>query len=146
MYIVNSPDYISTIQKNPRELSFWFIEASLTKNLGGISDKANAILLENARGDKGSNSLVVDGMKVTHKAMTGDALDTISLAAFSRAKRAINDSINLGGEIELWDWSQHVFSLAVSSSVYGPKNPYENERLTRSLTYVPLMTIMPTSS
>lgn len=136
VYIVNSPDYISTIQKNPRELSFWFIEASLTKNLGGISDKANAILLENARGEKGSNSLVVEGMKVTHKAMTGDALDTISLAAINRAKRAINDSINLGGEVELWDWAQHVFSLAVSSSVYGPENPYENERLTRSLTYV----------
>ncbi|KAF2448086.1 cytochrome P450 [Karstenula rhodostoma CBS 690.94] len=134
VYIVNSPDYISTIQKNPRELSFWFIEASLTKNLGGISDKANAILLENARGDKGSNSLVVDGMKATHKAMAGEALDTISLAAINRAKRAVNESINLGGEIELWDWAQHVFSLAVSSSVYGPENPYENERLTRSLT------------
>jgi cytochrome P450 len=136
VYIVNSPDYISAIQKNPRELSFWFIEASLTKNLGGISDKANKILLENARGDKGSNSLVVDGMKVTHKAMTGDALDIISLAAIKRATRAIDDSIKLDGEIELWDWSQHVFSLAVSSSVYGPENPYENERLTRSLTYV----------
>ncbi|KAJ8113589.1 hypothetical protein OPT61_g4315 [Boeremia exigua] len=134
VYVVNSPDYVSNIQKNPRDLSFWFIEASLTKNLGGSSDKANIILLENARGDKGSNSLVVDGMKVTHKAMTGEALDILSLAAINRAKRAIDNSINSSVEIELWDWSQHVFSLAVSSSVYGPENPYENERLTRSLT------------
>lgn len=64
LYIANSPELISAVQKQPRILIFWFIQATLTQRLGGISDKANEILLENARGEKGENSLVVDGMKV----------------------------------------------------------------------------------
>lgn len=134
IYIVNSPDLISTIQKQPRVLSFWFIEASFTKNLGGISNEANTILLENARGDKGQKSLVVDGMRATHKAMSGEHLERMTLAAIGRARNEINKSADKAKEIELWDWAQHVFSLAVSSSVYGPDNPYENERLERDLT------------
>jgi len=135
MYIVNSPDYISTIQKVPRVLSFWFIEASLTKNLGGISKHANDILMENARGDKGNNSLVVDGMKATHAAMAGDHLNHLTLNAIQRARHEVS-AYKTGQEVELWDWVQHVFSLAVSSSVYGPQNPYEDERLERGLSYV----------
>ncbi|KAF2679173.1 cytochrome P450 [Lentithecium fluviatile CBS 122367] len=133
IYIVNSPDYISTIQKVPRVLSFWFIEASLTKNLGGISKKANDILLDNARGDKGNNSLVVDGMKATHAAMAGRHLGSLTLNAIQRANREVNEYAKPGQEVELWDWVQHIFSLAVSSSVYGPDNPYEDEKLERGL-------------
>jgi hypothetical protein len=134
IYVVNSPDVISQMQKQPRELSFWYIEAALTKNLGGISDKANSLLLENARGDKGQNSLVVDGMRATHKAMSGEHLEKITLAAIHRAKGVITESGSSPGKVELWDWVQHCFSLAVSSSVYGPDNPYENESLERDLT------------
>ncbi|KAF2178173.1 cytochrome P450 [Zopfia rhizophila CBS 207.26] len=137
IYIVNSPDLISTIQKHPRVLSFWFIEASLTKNLGGISNKANSLLLENAQGgqqgDKGENSLVVDGMKVRHKAMSCDHLDKMTLAAIERAKKEIYLPANTTKEVELWDWVQHMFSLAVCSSVYGPDNPYEDQNLERGL-------------
>ncbi|KAF1954377.1 cytochrome P450 [Byssothecium circinans] len=133
IYIVNSPDLISIIQKHPRVLSHWYIAAALTKNLGGISNEANAILLENARGDKGQNSLVIDGMKATHKAMSGEHLDNMTLAAIRRAKNVIAESGPSPGKVELWDWVQHCFSLAVSSSVYGHNNPYENERLERGL-------------
>ncbi|KAI9707822.1 MAG: hypothetical protein M1820_004427 [Bogoriella megaspora] len=135
IYIVNSPDIIASIMKVPRVLSFWFIEAALTKNLGGISNEANAILLDNARGDKGYNSLVVDGMKATHKAMSGEFLDSMTRAAIRRA----GDEIRLlqtdksAKELELWDWVQHVYSLAVSSSVYGDANPYEDAVLKRGL-------------
>ena len=121
--------------KVPRVLSFWFIEASLTKNLGGISNEANTILLDNARGDKGNNSLVVDGMKATHKAMSGEFLDSTTRAAIRRAGDELrhlqgNKSVE---KLELWDWVQHVYSLAVSSSVYGAANPYEDAVLERGL-------------
>jgi len=135
MYIVNSPDYISSIQKVPRVLSFWFIEASVTKHLSGTSKEANDILMDNARGEKSNNSLVVDGMKATHAAMAGHQLEKLALDAIQRARREIS-TYKIGQEVELWDWVQHVFSLAISSSVYGPQNPYENEELERGLSCV----------
>ena len=47
VYVVSSPDYISNIQKNPRDLSFWFIEASLTNQqddagTGSVTPRAQA--------------------------------------------------------------------------------------------------------
>lgn len=133
IYIANSADVISEIQKKPRSLSFWFIEATLTKNLGGISDEANTILLDNARGDKGQNSLVVDGMKGTHQAMAGDHLDRMTLASIRRVEEEVNEAKITNKEMDLWDWAQHIFTLAVSRGVYGPDNPYEDERVERGL-------------
>ncbi|KAL9079319.1 MAG: hypothetical protein Q9157_001795 [Trypethelium eluteriae] len=135
IYIVNSPDIIASIMRVPQVLSFWFIEAALTKSLGGISDEANAILLDNARGDKGNNSLVVDGMKATHKAMSGEFLNSMTQAAIRRASDEIKllQADESAKELELWDWVQHVYSLAVSSSVYGDANPYEDATLKHEL-------------
>jgi len=135
IYVVNSPDVIGAIQKVPRVLSFWFIEASLTKNLGGISDKANAILLDNARGDKDSNSLVVDGMKATHQAMVGEHLEILTTQAVERAEKELRllETSGTDNVLDLWDWTQHVFSMAVSRAVYGPNNPYEDLMVERGL-------------
>ncbi len=135
LYVVNSPEVIGAIQKVPRVLSFWFIEATLTKNLGGISDKANAILLDNARGDKGSNSLVVDGMKATHQAMVGQHLEDMTAQAIQRAEKELRLLETTGTEnvIDLWEWTQHVFSLAVARAVYGPDNPYEDVMVEKGL-------------
>jgi hypothetical protein len=135
LYIVNSPELISAVQKQPRILTFWFIQATLTQRLGGISDKANEILLENARGVKGENSLVVDGMKVTHEAMMGDHLDSLTVASIQRAAKSIDELKvgEAGKELDLWKWVRHVFSLAVSAGVYGPQNPYEDPSLEQDL-------------
>ncbi|OCL05802.1 cytochrome P450 [Glonium stellatum] len=135
LYIINSPELILAVQKQPRTLSFWFIEASVTKRLGGISDRANKILLENARGEKGENSLVVDGMKATHKAMMADGLDSMTLVSIRRAAQSIDglEVGNSGKELDLWKWVRHIFSLAVTAGVYGPKSPYEDVSLEQNL-------------
>jgi len=134
LYVVTSPELIAAVQKQPRTLTFWFIQATLTQRLGGITDHANQLLLENARGEKGENSLVVDGMKVTHEAMTSKHLHEMISASLKRAEKILQ-GVGKGetSEFELWKWVRHVFSLAVSAGVYGPQNPYEDPTLEQDL-------------
>lgn len=120
------------MEKAYREISFWFIEASFSKRLAGISDSSDQILKANAEGRKGEDSLVVDGMKATHAAMVGQHLHDMVERGLQRAASILgeleSESASPNGPAShcLWSWTRHVFSLATSSAVYGPGNPYEN--------------------
>lgn len=105
------------------------------KNLAGISTKANDIILKNARGEKGIDSLVVAGMKVTHAAMVGENLERMTLEACERAARqiALLEDGQFSKQIDLWLYVQQLFSLAISSGVYGPRNPYEDPLVVNGL-------------
>lgn len=132
LYVVNSSEHMKSIEKAYREISFWFIEASFSKRLAGISNASDRVLRANAEGIKGEASLVVDGMRATHAAMGGQDLHDMVERALQRAARILeelkSDADSASGPAShcLWSWTRHVFSLATSSAVYGPKNPYED--------------------
>ena len=139
LYVVNSSEHIKSIEKAYREISFWFIEASFSKRLAGISNSSDQILKANAEGIKGEASLVVDGMKATHAAMVGQYLHDMVERGLQRAASILeeleSDADSLSGPSShcLWSWTQHVFSLSTSSAVYGPGNPYEDLAVERGL-------------
>jgi hypothetical protein len=139
LYVVNSSEHIKSIEKAYREISFWFIEASFSKRLAGISDSSDQTLKANAQGIKGEASLVVDGMKATHAAMVGQHLHDMVERGLQRAASILeeleSDADSLSGPAShcLWSWTQHVFSLSTSSAVYGPDNPYEDLAVEKGL-------------
>lgn len=139
LYVLNMPEHIISMQKAYREISFWSIEASFTKSLAGISDYSDTILRTNAEGLKGTSSLVVDGMKATHAAMIGPNLSKMVERGLNRAAREL-EQLEVKTELSgtpvshcLWEWTQHLFSLATSSAVYGPGNPYEDLDIEKAL-------------
>jgi hypothetical protein len=126
LYVVNSSEHIKSIEKAYREISFWFIEASFSKRLAGITDSSDQILKKNAEGIKGEPSLVVDGMKATHAAMIGQNLHDMVELGLQRADSILDELESNPKSHCLWSWTRHIFSLAISSAVYGPGNPYED--------------------
>ncbi|KAK2606345.1 hypothetical protein QQS21_003276 [Conoideocrella luteorostrata] len=139
LYVLNLPEHVISMQKAYRELSFWSVEASFTKSLAGISDYSDEILRTNAEGQQGIPSLVVDGMKATHAAMTGPNLSEMIERGLHRAASELEQlsiKTDPSGDLAtycLWEWTQHVFSLATSSAVYGPGNPYEDLNVEKGL-------------
>lgn len=139
LHVVNSSEHIKSIEKAYREISFWFIGASFSERLAGVSGSSDQILKANAEGIKGEANLVVDGMKATHAATVGQHLHDMVERGLRRAASILeeleSDADSLSGPAShcLWSRTQHVFSLSTSSAVYGPGSPYENLAVERGL-------------
>lgn len=138
IYVVNSPSYIAQLQRVPRVISFWYIEASVTGALGGLSPHASELILANAKGEKGLDSAVLDGMKASHDILLKSGLGPMTAEGVNRTRREMGTiKFDQGPrKLDLYGLVHHVTALAVSSAIYGAQNPYERPGLINDLTYV----------
>lgn len=68
--VVDSPNPVFSLQRQPNVVSFWFLEAKFTATLGGMSKDAGEKLKANLQSDRLSHSLLHKGLEATHQAMT----------------------------------------------------------------------------
>ena len=135
VYVVNSPELVLAVQRHPKTVSFWFIEAKFTGILSGMSRGACEKLLEHIEGTPGTQSLLLEGMKATHTAMMpGKELDvmikTAVLALHSSLEKFKTNS--KASRVNLWDWVQYEMTIVTTESVYGPMNPYRDPKVVSS--------------
>ena len=125
--MVNSPDLVLSLQRQPKTVSFWFIEAKFTALLGGMGKEASGRLLENLQVKHCGNNLLIEGLKATHQVMMpGDELDRMIRVACQNVAMALDgfQSSSNASRIDLWQWVRHEITTITTSSVYGPLNPY----------------------
>lgn len=132
LYILNSPDLVLSLQRQPNVVSFWFIEAQFTARLGGMSREASEKLQANLRKGENERSLLIRGLKATHQAMMpGEGVNwMIRVAAQTIVKRL--DAIkctNKTQSLNLWHWVRHEITIITTESVYGPLNPYRDPEI-----------------
>ena len=128
VYVINSPDLVLAVQRQPKTVSFWFIEATFAVGMGGLSKEAAKALQDNIHGEDDKSSLVMDAMRVIHQdLMPSPGLDQMSLVAAQKLAASV-DVLTKNGtvEIELWQWINHELVASITDGVYGPKNPYRN--------------------
>lgn len=128
VYVINSPDLVLAVQRQPKKVSFWFIEATFAVGMGGLSKEAAKALQDNIHGEDDKSSLVMDAMRVIHQdLMPSQGLDQMSLGAAQKFAASV-DVLTKNGtvEIELWKWINHELVASITDGVYGPKNPYRN--------------------
>ena len=136
LYIFNSADHVSAIQKSHRDLSLWVIQAEMTNTLGGLSKQASAICAENARGEKDQPSFAVEVLRSMHTTMAGKNLDDLTRQAIGRINqdvRILESRAASGESVNLWRWAQHATAMGISRAIYGPANPYEDPVIEKSL-------------
>lgn len=134
VYIVNSPDLVLAVQKQPKKLSFWFIEATFATGMAGLSKKAAKAIQENVHGDNGQSSLFMEGMMAMHRDLRpGDALDQMTFVAVQKIAASMSElGTEDGKPIELWNWVNHNFMASTTDSVYGPKNPFQDPEIAQA--------------
>jgi hypothetical protein len=129
IYVINSPKLVLSAQRQPKTLSFWFIEAKFTAKLGGLSKEASDKLLANLPHKQEDPGLFIKGMSATHKAMMpGESIDYMTLVAAKVAAASLErfETDETARRIDLWNWVQHEMTLETTESVYGPANPYRD--------------------
>lgn len=132
LYVVNSPDLVISVQRQPRMLSFWYLEAKFTTVLGGLSKRTGEMLRSNVHGEHGKQGLFLDGMRASHNAIiSGEELRRMSHAAVQMIAEALDrlEADEGTRNIDLWKWVEHEMMLVTTGSFYGPKNPYRNEKV-----------------
>ena len=119
LYIVNSPDLVISVQRQPRTFSFWYLEAKFTTVLGGLSKTTGNMLRSNAHGEHGMQGLFLDGMMASHKAIiSGEELRRMSHAAVQMVAEALDglEAVEGTRSIDLWKWVEHEMMLVTTGS------------------------------
>ena len=134
VYVVNSPDLALAVQRHPKALSFWYLEALFGKRLAAISSEAGLRIMTNVHGEEDGPSLFWDGIMFLTKVLKpGSGLDAMNRAMVQRISKSLNE---LGDKesstVDLWKWVRHIITMATTESTYGPMNPYKDEEVEKA--------------
>lgn len=128
VYVINSPDLVLAVQRQPKKLSFWFLEATFTVGMAGLSKEAAVALLENVHGEDDRPSLFMEGMRATQKELQPcEGLEQMSLIAVQKLAASIEMlPKDESTQLDLWHWVNRELIASTTDSVYGPKNPFRD--------------------
>lgn len=131
VYVINSPDLVLAVQRNPTKFSFWRVEAAFTETLAGLSSFAAKILAENADGDNGQPSYLREGMAKIHTIMKSGEKLLVTTRAAMQVLASSTDSLGQKStdRIELGTWVSDKVMASVTSSSFGPQNPYQEPEI-----------------
>lgn len=128
VYVINSPDLVLAVQRQPKKLSFWSLEATFTVGMAGLSKEAAAALQDNVHGENDQPSLFMDGMRATQKELKPcEGLDRMSLIAVQQLAASMArlcQSTTM--QMDLWHWVNRELMASTTYSAYGPKNPFKD--------------------
>ncbi|KAL8714072.1 MAG: hypothetical protein Q9225_006631 [Loekoesia sp. 1 TL-2023] len=133
VYIVNSVDLISSIQRLHKELAFRPVEAKFAITMCASSKEANDIIAVNLNCENGEWGYSYETHKTIQSALApGAGLDGMNCvmirniaATLERLKPEEGRTMRIG----LRDWSRHEITLATTNSVYGNHNPFRNKKV-----------------
>jgi hypothetical protein len=115
---------MNSLHRQAKALSFWYLEARFTAELGTLSPAASKKLVANLEPASKDRSLLIDGLKATQQAVSPvGGLDEMIRLAADTTKMRLDSLANVENErlaVNLWGWIQHEITVATTESVYGP--------------------------
>lgn len=130
MYIIKSPKLIAAIERQPKVISFWHVEASAIGRVAGLRPDA-AEKVSHGVGDN-PDSFWLKGLRAIHHAMApGEAINNMLLEAAQTSAETLSqfDGENRGKRVDLWEWVSHEITLSHTNAVYGQRNPYKDPQV-----------------
>lgn len=129
IYILNSPKLIAAIERQPKVISFWHVEASAIGRIAGLSRETHETVSKDV-GDP--HSFWIKGLRAIHHTMTlGEGINSMIIEAARTSAETLNlfDREGGGREVDLWDWVCHEITLSHTNAVYGQRNPYKDPQV-----------------
>ena len=133
VYVVDSPELIVSVQRQPKTLAFPPIEAKFAMTVCASSKEANDILNINVNGDEGDWGYSVSFYKALHPPLApGPGLDGMNRVMVQNIAASL-ESLRTGEgkptKISLVRWLRHEITMATTNSVYGPLNPFKDPKV-----------------
>ena len=120
IYVVNSPDLISAVQKDAKALSFGPFVSWMSPRIFDVGEDAMAIINENIDGAKGPYGLLPEITRgMTTALAPGKSLDSMTQTMLGKLSEFI-DPLGVsdeGMEIHLYRWVREAFTVASTEAV-----------------------------
>ncbi|CAG8952965.1 hypothetical protein HYFRA_00007681 [Hymenoscyphus fraxineus] len=136
VYVVNSPQLIQTVQKQPKVLSLRPIEAKISGAVCGLSQKARDLMMKNVKGTDDNWGISADMYPLFEELLKPgeglDALNNVMIRVVGDALDSLAESMTAKSEkktMSLNAWCREVISEATTDSLYGPANPFREPRI-----------------
>ncbi|KAL8662900.1 MAG: hypothetical protein Q9202_004322 [Teloschistes flavicans] len=130
IYVVNSPDLISAVQKDAKNLTFGPFVSWMSPRIFDVGDEAMAAINENTDGTKGMYGLLPEITRGMHNALApSTSLDWMTKTMLTKLGEYV-DPLGAGPdgiEIDLFKWVRTAFTVASTEAAYGPKNPFNHK-------------------
>jgi hypothetical protein len=145
VHIIGSPELMHTLHKHPQTVSFWYLEAKFTTQLGAMTKETAKSFAANLEPNaQEPNIVMMEGLKATHSAMTPQGgMDEMNRVAASVTKTRLDGLIRAiqskkTAPVDLWEWVQHEITVATTECVYGVHNPYRDPKVEAGFWYASL--------
>ncbi|KAK7965878.1 uncharacterized protein PG986_000155 [Apiospora aurea] len=127
IYIANDTELLPSIQAQWRAISFSVFTANTGEQLG--MTKTSRETME--RGLMDPDSFSISWPKYMQPAMVpGEDLDRMNKISIEAIASATKDlSANGTARVGLWQWTHDIIIRSTSKAVWGPQNPFEDEKV-----------------
>lgn len=140
IYVVDSPNLISAIDRRSKTISFAPYVVQFAKRILNPSQHALDALEEDLLELKGPVGLRPETMKVMHEALApGDQLRTTTRILLKSIVDLFgsNKAVNHEDDIKLFAWTREIVTRASTDAIYGvEKNPFQDADVCDGFWYV----------
>ncbi|KAL8873896.1 MAG: hypothetical protein Q9174_000699 [Haloplaca sp. 1 TL-2023] len=126
IYVVNSPDLISAVQKDAKSLSFGPFVSWMSPKIFDVGEDAMTIINENIDGAKGPHGLLPEVTRgMTTALAPGTSLDSMTQTMLGKLSEYIEPlgASDRGTDIHLYKWVRKAFTVASTEAVGGKWRP-----------------------
>ncbi|KAI4236576.1 MAG: hypothetical protein L6R40_006132 [Gallowayella cf. fulva] len=127
VHIINSPDLVVAVQKNPKVYDFSVFAIAMLPRLFDLDSKTMRLASTQIDHPGGSWNLVVETSRIMHRCLApGPSLESMERLALTKMLRYFDELGNKPGDtvLELFAWLRTVMTIASTEAVYGPQNPF----------------------
>ncbi|KAL9581979.1 MAG: hypothetical protein Q9212_003566 [Teloschistes hypoglaucus] len=136
LYVVNSVEIISAVQRYPKALAFPPFEAKFATTVCASSKESNDIIALNLNGEDGDWGYSHDFHQSMRSALAPgagiDGMNRVMIQNLAGALERLRPTDGQPTKIGLADWTRHEITLATTNSVYGVHNPFKHPRIERA--------------
>ncbi|KAL8694167.1 MAG: hypothetical protein Q9224_003621 [Gallowayella concinna] len=130
VHIINSPDLIVAVQKNPKVYNFAVFAKMMLPRLFDVDSmtmKLASTSIELPGG--GIGDLIVETNRIMHRCLgPGPSLEEMERVALTRMLQFFGELGKDGAVIHLFAWLRTVMTVASTEAIYGPQNPFSKRR------------------
>ncbi|KAL8724656.1 MAG: hypothetical protein Q9166_007826 [cf. Caloplaca sp. 2 TL-2023] len=127
VHIINSPDLIVAVQKNPKVYDFSVFAKSMLPRLFDLDSKTMKLASTDIEYPGGSWNLIVETGRIFHRCLgPGPSLERMERVALTRIMDYFDELASQpdGIGLDLFTWLRTAMTVSSTEAIYGPENPF----------------------
>lgn len=131
VHIINSPDLVVAVQKNPKIFDFTIFVNTILPRLFNVDRKTMEIMTTPMDLPEGSWDLFVETSRIMHRCL-GSGSSSLEKMEHTALDRFLHffDELESGPDdiiIDLFAWLRTATTVASTEAIYGPANPFSHQ-------------------